>query len=82
MVRLLQQVAAMERITHARPLNSEKFLSSLGDKEKETHLMAEKLLGSSYYMEKTHSYREWLKAHPEEKAGAVPSGPCVIEKIA
>ncbi len=72
----------MERITHARPLNSEKFLSSLGDKEKETHLMAEKLLGSSYYMEKTHSYREWLKAHPEEKAGAVPSGPCVIEKIA
>ncbi len=72
----------MEKIIHARPLNSEKFLASLGEKERETHIMAEKLLGASYYMEKTHSYREWLKANPEEKAGSAPSGPCVIEKIA
>ena len=71
----------MERITHARPLNSEKFLASLPEKERETHIMAEELLGSSYYMEKTHSYREWLKAHPEEKAGTLPSGPCVISMV-
>ncbi len=71
----------MERITHARPLNSEKFLASLGAKERETHLMAEELLGSSYYMEKTHSYREWLKAHPEEKGGTVPSGECVFKPV-
>ncbi len=71
----------MEKIIHARPLNADKFLASLGEKERETHIMAEKLLGSSYYMEKTHSYREWLKAHPEEKAEAVPSGPCAIVAV-
>lgn len=71
----------MERITHARPLNSEKFLASLDEKERETHIMAEQLLGSSYYMEKTHSYREWIKAHPEEKAGSGPSGHCLISKV-
>lgn len=43
--------------------------------------MAEQLLGSSYYMEKTHSYREWIKAHPEEKAGSAPSGHCLISKV-
>ena len=78
---MLPQVARMERITHARPLNADKFLATLGDKERETHLMAEELLGSSYYMEKTHSYREWLKAHPEEKAGMAPSGPCVFKPV-
>ena len=66
----------MESITHARPVNWEKFLATLGEKEKEVHLMGEQIMGSSYYMEKTHAYREWLAKNPSEKAGAVASGTC------
>lgn len=67
----------MESITHARPANQQKFLDSLGEKEREVHLMGEQIMGSSYYMEKTHAYREWLAKNPTEKAGAVISGPCL-----
>jgi hypothetical protein len=66
----------MESITHARPENWQKFLETLGEKEKEVHLMGEAIMGSSYYMEKTHAYREWLAKNPGEKAGAVASGVC------
>ena len=66
----------MESITHARPANQQKFLATLGVKEREVHLMGEQIMGSSYYMEKTHAYREWIAKNPDEKAGAVPSGRC------
>ncbi len=66
----------MESIKHARPDNWEKFLASLGPKEKEVHLMGEQIMGSSYYMEKTHAYREWLAKNPGEKGGAIPTGRC------
>ena len=66
----------MESITHARPANEQRFLASLGEKEREVHLMGEQIMGSSYYMEKTHAYREWLAKNPSEKAGAVASGTC------
>ena len=66
----------MESIKHARPDNYEKFLATLGEKEREVHLMGEQIMGSSYYMEKTHSYREWLAKNPAEKSLAVPTGRC------
>lgn len=67
----------MESIKHARPDNHEKFLASLGAKEKQVHLMGEEIMGSSYYMEKTHAYRQWLAKNPDEKIGALAAGSCV-----
>ena len=66
----------MESITHARPVNQEKFLATLGEKEREVHLMGEQIMGSSYYMEKTHAYLEWLSKNPDQKAFSVPTGKC------
>jgi hypothetical protein len=54
----------MEKYTspekHRKPVDAEKFLESLGPKQKELHEMAERLLGSSYFMQRTHSYTKWL----------------------
>jgi hypothetical protein len=45
------------------PLNAKEkeFLKSLSPKEKELHDLATKMLGSSYFMGKTHGYRAWEK---------------------
>lgn len=37
----------------------EAFLKSLPPKEKELHLLATQMLGSSYFMGKTHGFRAW-----------------------
>jgi hypothetical protein len=44
---------------HRRPQNESNFVDSLTEKERELHKMAERLLGSSYFMDRTHSYKKW-----------------------
>jgi hypothetical protein len=46
------------------PLNKKEkdFESSLTPKEKDLHKLATEMLGSSYFMGKTHGYRAWEKA--------------------
>lgn len=43
------------------PLNKkeEAFFKSLSEKEKELHKLATHMLGSSYFMGKTHAFRAW-----------------------
>jgi hypothetical protein len=43
------------------PLNKqeETFLRSLSEKEQELHKLATTMLGSSYFMGKTHAFRAW-----------------------
>lgn len=42
------------------------FLGSLKPREKELHELATKMLGSSYFTEKTHGYTAWLKSNPTQ----------------
>jgi hypothetical protein len=55
----------MEKYTapdkHRKPVDADKFLASLEPKQRELHEMAEKLLGSSYFMQRSHSYTKWSK---------------------
>lgn len=44
---------------HRRPANEAQFVTALNSKEQELHKMAERLLGSSYFMDRTHSYNKW-----------------------
>jgi hypothetical protein len=37
------------------------FLGSLPPRERELHELATKMLGSSYFVEKTHAFTKWLK---------------------
>lgn len=48
-----------EAAVHRRPQNEVSFVASLTPKEKELHKMAERILGSSYFMDRTHSYNKW-----------------------
>lgn len=52
-----------EKLTFQPPhkLNAqeEAFLKSLSPKEKELHMLATQMLGSSYFMGKTHGFRAW-----------------------
>lgn len=46
------------------PLNEKEkqFLGSLKPREKELHVLATQMLGSSYFAGKTHGYTAWLKS--------------------
>ena len=46
------------------PISEEakKFLASLPEKERILHEEAVKMLGSSYFVEKTHGFRKWKAA--------------------
>lgn len=35
------------------------FVESLNQREKELHVLATQMLGSSYFVGKTHAYRAW-----------------------
>lgn len=39
-----------------------KYLASRTEEQRELHEMAVKLLGSSYFVERTHGFRKWLGA--------------------
>jgi len=52
----------VEPEAHRRPANEAAFIASLSEKEKELHKMAQRILGSSYFMDRTHSYNKWQKS--------------------
>ena len=52
------------------PIDFEEFFSSLTEKEKELHYLATEKLGSSYFIQWTHMYRDWSKAQVDKKAKA------------
>ena len=47
--------------THRKPVDADAFIASLNEKERLLHEMAERILGSSYFMNRTHSYMKWEK---------------------
>ena len=61
----------MEQTNHEVTAKGKEFLASLGPKDRELHTLAAKMLGSSYFVEKTHAYVKWLKAH--EQAQTTPN---------
>jgi hypothetical protein len=44
---------------HALNPKEQQFFASLTDQEKQLHELATQMLGSSYFMGKTHAYRGW-----------------------
>ena len=42
-----------------KPADYEEFMASLDEEERELHIMAEELLGSSYFVQWTHGYKKW-----------------------
>lgn len=44
------------------PADFDEFYESLTPAEKELHLLAIKMLGSSYFVQWSHMYRKWKKA--------------------
>jgi hypothetical protein len=44
---------------HAVSEKGKAFLGSLPPKERELHSLATKMLGSSYFVEKTHAFVKW-----------------------
>ena len=51
-----------------KPADYTEFLESLDHKERELHEMAEKLLGSSYFVQWTHGYRKWKASQGKKPA--------------
>lgn len=47
---------------HAKPDDVAEFIASLSENEKLLHQMAERILGSSYFMDRTHGYQKWKKS--------------------
>jgi hypothetical protein len=47
---------------HPLPADARAFLAAVDPKERELQQLAADMLKSSYFMEKTHSYRKWKMA--------------------
>jgi hypothetical protein len=45
---------------HPKPADYEEFLASLTAVEHELHEMGQEKLGSSYFVERTRSYKKWI----------------------
>lgn len=46
------------------------FIASLTPQQKEMHDLATKMLGSSYFVGKTHGYTQWSKSNPTQPSPA------------
>jgi hypothetical protein len=44
------------------PEKAAAYVAAMSPKERELHEMAIQILGSSYFVEYSHGYAEWLKA--------------------
>jgi hypothetical protein len=47
---------------HALNPKEKEFVNSMGAKQKELHDLATKMLGSSYFVGKTHAYTKWVSS--------------------
>lgn len=45
------------------PIDFDEFYASLSQQEKELHELAKQYLGSSYFVQWTHMYKDWKKIH-------------------
>jgi hypothetical protein len=52
---------------HHLPDDYEVFLAACSPEEKNVHTMAIKILGSSYFMEKSHGYISWKEKQSQQK---------------
>ena len=57
---------------HTLPPDAAEFLASLPEVERQLHALAADKLGSSYFMDRTHSYKNWKKAQAAKAPAAVP----------
>ena len=48
------------------PADFDEFFATLTEKEKELHYLATEKLGSSYFIQWTHMYRDWSKAKADK----------------
>jgi hypothetical protein len=55
-------VKYMPPTTHKMPADMAEFLASLNENERRLHQMAERVLGSSYFMDRTHGYTKWQRS--------------------
>jgi hypothetical protein len=55
---------------HPVPPDAAEFLASLSDRERTLHEMAAQILGSSYFMDRCHGYRNWKKKQAHAHAQA------------
>ena len=47
---------------HKHPADFAEFLASLDETNRQLHELAQEQLGSSYFMDRCHSYKAWKKA--------------------
>lgn len=47
---------------HTLNPKEKQFVASLGSKQMELHELATKMLGSSYFVGKTHAYTKWVSS--------------------
>lgn len=47
---------------HPIPPEAEAYVASLSPAARELHELAVRMLGSSYFVERTHGYQKWLAA--------------------
>jgi hypothetical protein len=47
---------------HPVELEGKKYVREMTPDQKEQHKMAQEMLGSSYFVERTKGYKEWAKA--------------------
>jgi hypothetical protein len=51
-----------EHIIHEISAEGKAFLASLTPEKRALQKLAQKMLGSSYFIEKTHAFRKWSEA--------------------
>jgi hypothetical protein len=51
---------------HPLPSDSKQFLAACSPQERAVHLLAIEQLGSSYFMEKSHGYKDWKAKQKKE----------------
>ena len=64
--------------THQQhPISPEgkQFLDSLTQEQRNLQILAQKMLGSSYFIEKTHGFKAWLAANAASLAAKASTKP-------
>jgi len=51
------------------------FLASLTQEQRNLQILAQKMLGSSYFIEKTHGFKAWLAANAASLAAKAATKP-------
>lgn len=54
---------------HPKPADYDEFIASLSTVERELHEMAQIKLGSSYFIERTRSYKKWTASRDANSKG-------------